>query len=181
MSFIKMMRYMSVQKQLSVLFRGIIQTTYFANLLINKGVPSALLLLCPTGYSTWTSSSCVPSFSSTRSAFPIDLLSGAWYSALKRLSSTQYILALSASMRGSEAEASELVLEMSAIICGPLWGEDPLALRGKFTKYQWIGNHIIDGMAIKNVIRTFLISSGKITLTLYQQNCPKDPAYRWCE
>jgi hypothetical protein len=56
-----------------------------------------------------TSSSTVPSFSSTSSAFPIERFSGSWYSTLKRLSSTQWILARSASMRGSAADWSVLI------------------------------------------------------------------------
>ena len=50
--------------------------SYFLNLAIKRGVPSALLLLCPTGYPTEISSRTVPSFSSMVMAFPMDLFSG---------------------------------------------------------------------------------------------------------
>ena len=86
---------------------------HFLNFAIRRGVPSALLLLCPTGYSTETSSRTVPSFNSTVMAFPIDLFSGLWYSVEKLSSWTQVIFARSASIRGSAAAAS--VLQRSAI------------------------------------------------------------------
>ena len=82
--------------------------TYFLNLAIKRGVPSALLLLCPTGYSTEISSRMVPSFNSMVMAFPMDLLSGSWYSVEKVSSWTQVILARRASIRGSAAAASLL-------------------------------------------------------------------------
>jgi len=57
--------------------------SYFLNFAIKRGVPSALLLLCPTGYSTEISSRTVPSFNSMVMAFPMDRLSGSWYSVEK--------------------------------------------------------------------------------------------------
>ena len=49
-------------------------------------MPSVLRLLCPTGYSTEISSRTVPSFNSMVIAFPMDLLSGLWYSVEKESS-----------------------------------------------------------------------------------------------
>src|SRR5216683_4744665 len=72
------------------------------NLASKRGVPSSRRRLCPTGYSTSTSSSTVPLFSSMSSAFPIERFSGLWYSWLKRLSSTQWILARSESIVGQQ-------------------------------------------------------------------------------
>ena len=155
----------------------IVREPHLLNLLINSGVPSFRLLLCPTGYSTSTSSRMVPSLSSTRRAFPIERLAGSWYSTVKRWSSTQKILARRASIRGSAAAASVLSerwdgVEHSDHRC-------LLALRSEFTEDKGIRHHIVDRMACDKDINIRLRRSNA-TLTRGQQSYPRDLAYRWC-
>ena len=78
----------------------------------------------------------------------MERLEGSWYSTLKRFSSTQYILARRASMRGSAAEASVLKdNQYSAPLLRDETG-NTLAVRSQFTEDKGVCNHVVDGVAI---------------------------------